>query len=338
MIRIERPGRFAAFVCGAGALVMIAIYLLVKMLWGSATIQHSGELNVAEGDTASAVWQKAVNASFTSRTMPWRFYTWRRGAATSLRTGSHALTAGENVGDVIERLVAGSSPAEITLTYPEGFTLQQMAARTAAAGIGTADEYLQAASPAIYAGQFPWLRDLPPGRDLEGYLFPDTYRAFADDRPADVIKRKLATFQQKVIEAGLPAGLAGRSLDQIVIMASIVEREVQSDTDMAVAAGILWQRFDDNVGLAADATVRYALDKWDGALTQEDLQVDSPYNTRRYAGLPPGPISNPGLRALLAALKPQASDYYYYLSAPSGATIFSRTLAEHNDNKAKYLP
>lgn len=338
MISIEKPGRFAAFLCGLGLLALLALVCTWWLVWGSSDIQRSGKLTIAEGDTADAVWRTAVAAGFTARTLPWRYHAWRRGAETRLGSGDYAITAGEKVAAVIERMVAGTSPAELTVTYPEGFTLQQIADRTAAAGIGTVDEFTQAAAPALYSDQFTWLRELPPGRDLEGYLFPDTYRVFNDDTPQDVIRRLLATFQHKVVDAGLSGDPnSNRSLDQIVTMASIVEREVQSDADMALAAGILWQRLDDNVGLAADATVRYALDKWDGALTHEDLQADSPYNTRRYAGLPPGPISNPSLRALLAAARPQPSDYYFYLSAPDGQTVFSRTLAEHNANKAEYL-
>jgi UPF0755 protein len=110
-----------------------------------------------------------------------------------------------------------------------------------------------------------------------------------------------------------------------------------SDNDLARVAGVLWQRYEDGVGLDADATVRYALNKWDGPLTVADLASDSPYNTRRWKGLPPGPISNPGLRAILAAAHPEKTDYYYYLSTPQGETIFSKTNEEHNQNKAKYL-
>ena len=120
-------------------------------------------------------------------------------------------------------------------------------------------------------------------------------------------------------------------------MASIVEREVIGDDDMALVSGVLWSRNDDGAGLDADATVRYALNKPKGPLTQVDLDSSSPYNTRRFRGLPPGPISNPGLRALTAAVRPEQSDFYYYLSAPSGETIFSKTNDEHNANKVKYL-
>ncbi|MBI4022078.1 MAG: endolytic transglycosylase MltG [Candidatus Andersenbacteria bacterium] len=337
MISIERPGRFTAFLCSVILLAILAGVITWRLWLESSTIQQSGDLTVAAGDTAETVWQKAVAAGFTARPLPWRYHAWRRGAETRIRSGNFTVSQGEKVAKVIERLIAGTSPAEITITYPEGFTLQQFAERTAAAGIGTVDEFIQAAAPTNYAEQFPWLRHLPPARDLEGYLFPDTYRAFADDTPPDVIKRMLATFQRRVIESTPPPDVLSRTIDQAVIMASIIEREVQSDEDLGLVAGILWQRFNDNVGLAADATVRYALDKWEGPLTVADLQVDSPYNTRRYAGLPPGPISNPGLRALLAALNPKTSEYYYYLSTPDGQTIFSRTLAEHNANKAKYL-
>jgi UPF0755 protein len=147
----------------------------------------------------------------------------------------------------------------------------------------------------------------------------------------------LATFEAKVAEAGLLES-EERSPDDLVIMASIIEREVISDDDMALVSGVLWQRTDDGGGLDADATVRYALKKWTEPLTFLDLQSESPYNTRKWKGLPPGPISNPGLRALAAAKDPQESDFYYYLSASDdGETIFSKTNDEHNANKAKYL-
>ena len=122
-----------------------------------------------------------------------------------------------------------------------------------------------------------------------------------------------------------------------MIMASIIEREVQSDKDMGVVSGVLWKRFDEGMGLDVDATVRYALEKWDEPLTVQDLAIESPYNTRKWRGLPPGPISNPGLRAIQAAVQPEKSPYYYYLSAPTGETIFSKNLSEHNTNKYKYL-
>lgn len=339
MITVVRPGRFILFIALVLAFLVLVSYGTFKLVWGTATLRHSGELVVAEGDSANHVWGQLVAQGFTPRVTPWRYYAWRLNAASDIKAGTYHLTPGEPVQAVIKRLVTGDmAPDELTITYPEGFTLQQTAARTAARGIGTQDDFIQAATPALYVNELTFLREIPPQRDLEGYLFPDTYRVFADDTPSDVVRRMLTTFNEK-FSADLfrEAKSQGRTFDQIITMASILEREVQSDEDMARVAGVLWKRFDDGVGLDVDATTRYALDKWDQPLTQQDLEVDSPYNTRRYQGLPPGPISNPGLRAIVAAVRPEQSDYYYYLSAPNGETIFSRTLDEHNANKAKHL-
>jgi UPF0755 protein len=127
-----------------------------------------------------------------------------------------------------------------------------------------------------------------------------------------------------------------RTIDDVVIMASIIEKEVQSVGDMALVSGVLWKRIDANEGLYADATLEYIVNK-DGELTAQDLAKDTPYNTRKYRGLPPGPISNPGMSAIIAAIRPQTSDYYYYLTTKDGETVFAKTNDEHNRNKAKYL-
>ena len=320
--------------------LLIALALIGGLfLWWSvsgAPLEKGGQLVVEQGTAATPLWQQAVDQGFTSGTLAWRYQAWRQQAGAGIQAGSYEVNAGESVSDAVRRLLTGDTRQdELTLTFPEGFTLEQMAERTAARGIGTVAAFKAAAVPANFVEAFPFLVDIPAGRDLEGYLFPDTYRVFIDDEPTHVIRRMLATFEQK--------GLAGlerddtRTLDQLVIMASIIEREVQTDDDMALVSGVLWSRFDDGAGLDADATVRYALDKPTEALTVQDLNDASPYNTRRFRGLPPGPISNPGSRALQAAAEPEDSDYYYYLNAPSGETIFSKTNDEHNVNKAKYL-
>ncbi len=334
-MRITDPRKFITFLLLLGVMVTV----IGSFAWGGSTIRKTGELVVAEGDGAITVWRKAVAAEFTARTLPWRYYAWRRSAAAAIKAGVYHLEAGEPVDTVIARLVAGDViPDELSLTFPEGFTLKQMAARTAAKGIGSEKDFISAAVTDQFIKRHTFLGALPIARNLEGYLFPDTYRVFDDDSPRDVIARMLANFDRKFTDdLRQEAHAAGRSLDDIVIMASIIEREVLTDEDMATVSGILWKRFDEGAGLDADATIRYALEKWDGALTVQDLAVDSPYNTRRYRGLPPAPISNPGLRALVAAVRPQESEYYYYLSGTDGKTYFARTHEEHNVNKAKYL-
>lgn len=321
------------------ALVVVLIGGVVWATTQAFVMARDGQIQIESGQSAQAVWQQLVAQEFTPSVWPWRMAAWRSGAATNIQAGTYQLSRGETITQVIKRLQTGDTiPDEFAITYPEGFTLRQMAERTQTQGIGTTEQFLAAASPALYQGRYSYLTALAPDRTLEGYLFPDTYRIQKDDTPPDIIRRLLENFDTK-FNAHLKAGLgsSGRSLDQVVIMASVIEREVLTDEDMALVAGVLWKRLDEGLGLDADATIRYALNKWDEPLTVQDLQIDSPYNTRRYRGLPPGPISNPGLRALQAAVYPQASDYYYYLSTPEGKTIFSRTNDEHNINKAKYL-
>ena len=236
------------------------------------------------------------------------------------------------------RFVKGETKSdEQSVTFPEGFTENQIAARIADRQGVAVKDFLQEATPAQFAEKFPFLLNLSKSRTLEGYLFPDTYRLAKDDAPKDVIVRMLANFNVKVTqELRDEAKAQNRTFDEIVIMASIIEKEVQSAEDMALVSGVLWKRIDTNEGLYADATLEYIVNK-DGELTVQDLAKDTPYNTRKYRGLPPGPISNPGLSAILAAIRPEKSDYYYYLTAKDGDTVFAKTNDEHNRNKAKYL-
>jgi UPF0755 protein len=326
--------------------ILVGLILVTSIMIGRSTrIQKSAEITIQQGESAREIWERLVNEEITDSTLPWRYYAWRLNAADRLQAGTYKLEQGNHLREVIEGFVTGKGISrDIVLTYPEGFTLKQMAARTAAQKIGTEEQFLQAAQPHLYVSEFPFLGNLPPERTLEGYLFPDTYRVFADDTPQDVIRRMLANFHVRIQEANVPSEALvkgevkpGRTLDQIIIMASIIEREVQKPEDMATVAGILWKRNDAEMGLDADATVRFALEKWDGGLTVQDLAIDSPYNTRRYRGLPPGPISNPGLAAIMAAINPKESEYWYYLSAQDGTTIYAKTNDEHNANKAKYL-
>lgn len=336
MIRITQPFRFMGVI---GVPIICIMLLIIFFILKNGSVQKSGEFTVESGQGAKSVWGQLVEQGYFKRTFPLRYTAWRQDAAASLKAGTYQLEVGESAHDVVARMAAGDVVLdEFSVTFPEGFTTQQIAARTSAKGIGTEESFLAAATPTAFVEKFPFLSSIPAGRSLEGYLFPDTYKVFEDDTPADVIERMLANFSQKV-PSQLQADIAqsGRSLDDIIIMASIIEREVIHDEDMALISGILWKRIENGEGLYADATIRYALNKWDGALTVQDLAVDSPYNSRKYRGLPPGPISNPGIRAIMAALHPQASEYYYYLSTPSGETIFSKTNEEHNLNKAKYL-
>ncbi|MDO8512768.1 MAG: endolytic transglycosylase MltG [bacterium] len=260
------------------------------------------------------------------------------GAKGKLKAGIYRFSQSESGTKIISRLKAGDIlPQDNKVTIPEGLTLKEIAQRLEKAGIASADDFIFDAKVEKFRDKFEFLADVPNG-SLEGYLFPDTYKFFKKTPVDEVVSRMLERFDEqfKIASKETP-GLGIHKLHEVVTMASIIEREVITPEDRRIVSGILWSRIGHGVAMAADATIRYALNNWDKPLTVLDLKTNSPYNSRSNAGLPPGPIGNPGLDTLKAAMDPKETDYFYYLSAPDGTTIFSKTLEEHNANVQKYL-
>lgn len=312
--------------------------IIFRLVWGSGIIQKTGDITIEQGSSAAEVWRNLVNEEFSDRTIPWKYYGRKDNAAAKIQAGVYHVEKGESISGVVKRFASGDvQTKEFSVTFPEGFTLAQIAARYADRTEKTAQEFLDEAKVSKYSERFSFLQGIDANRSLEGYLFPDTYRITPDDSPEDVILRMLGNFNTKVTE-DLREEITkqNKTLDEIVNMASILEKEVQTEKDMAMVAGVLWKRISEGEGLYVDATLEYIVEK-NGALTVQDLALDTPYNTRKYRGLPPTPINSPGLTAILAAIRPEASEYYYYLTAKDGTTIFGKTNDEHNRNKAKYL-
>ncbi|MDP3770941.1 MAG: endolytic transglycosylase MltG, partial [bacterium] len=192
--------------------------------------------------------------------------------------------------------------------------------------------------PKDFTSEFAWLKDKPDFIGLEGYLFPDTYRVYADATVEDIVRKMLENFDRKLTpELREEITKSNRSLHQIVTMASIVEAEIANHDDRPTAAGLLWKRRDRGMLLQVDASVNYVTGKHDPRVSREDTAADSSYNTYKYPGLPRGPIGNPGTSAILAALRPKESPYWFFLTTKDGKTVFSRTLEEHNINVQRHL-
>lgn len=284
----------------------------------------------------------------------WAFVTYvsLRGIASSLKPGTYAF-GNDPIFRIADMLVAGGKN-EKEITVPEGWTVRDIGVLLERQGVGTAgalETLVSPAAAALLAGRFAFLADKPASAGLEGYLFPDTYRLPEDAVPEDAVIKMLENFDRRV-DAALRRDIAEqkKGLFAVVVMASLIEKEVVSDEDRALVSGILWKRLDAGMPLQVDATVVYAKTQLGNSVSKlgdtatknekislEDTRISSPYNTYRHRGLPPGPIANPGLSAIRAAIYPKPSPYLYYLSAPDGRTIFSRTLDEHNAAKAKYL-
>jgi UPF0755 protein len=184
---------------------------------------------------------------------------------------------------------------------------------------------------------FDFLKDKPTNLSLEGYLFPDTYLIEKNESLEDVIKMILENFDKKLTpELKEEIIKQNKTIFEIITMASLIEKEVITYNDKQIVSGILWKRIDVKMPLQVDATVLYALEQTK-EVSIDDTKIDSPYNTYKYRGLPLGPICNPGIESIKAAIYPTKTNYWYYLSKPNKETVFSKTLEEHNIAKAKYL-
>jgi len=283
-----------------------------------------------------------------------------QGLEGQVKAGTFLLSPSMTPSQIVRVLTDTAPPADdIVVTIPEGFTAVEIALRLEENGI--IEDGAALLNAPVSLADYPYVEpvscssgDAAPCTTtfvhLEGYLFPDTYRFPQGATPQDVADRFLKNFGAQVdLVLRAEAGAQGRSLRDIVIIASLVEEEARHDLDRPLIAGIILHRLELGMLLQIDATVLYAQEQVlraspgnspqvvDRELTFEDLAIDSPYNTYRYTALPPGPISNPGAKSLLAALRPEATEYLYYLHDADGNTHFGKTLEEHISNRNRYL-
>lgn len=252
-----------------------------------------------------------------------------RGDADRIKAGRHRLSPMMSPAEILDQLIHGRQERNGLVTIPEGFTVRRIAERLKARGvIDDAQAFLRLAEQPAGLIRAPF--DLPP-TGLEGYLFPSTYDFGSRMPPARVAERMLREFDDQFREPYREEiRRSGRSLYEIVTVASMIEREAEVDVDRPLIAGVIQNRLRKGMRLQIDATVLYALGYHKNRVLYRDLRVDSPYNTYRRRGLPPGPIANPGLPSLLAALRPARHDYLFYVAGADRAHIFTRTEAEHN--------
>lgn len=262
---------------------------------------------------------------------------------SALQAGQFALKPNMSFRSIIAVLTNAKSN-EVQVTIPEGFTRDQIGSALAPVlPSASASAWATATnSPTSYLQSTPLLTGIPAGQGLEGYLFPDTYRFRKEADARTVAETMILTLVRRLAENDIvvPSHLVmenGMTFHEVLTLASIVEREVRSAEDMAHVAGIFFTRMKIGMALQADATVNYVTGKKDPGVSLEDTQIDSPYNTYKQLGLPPGPISNPGMNAIKAVLHPIDSDDLYYLTTPEGQVIYSKTFDEHVQNKYKYL-
>lgn len=289
--------------------IFLTLFLFLSL---ASFFVHAIEKKLFSVDKGQNVFQIGRNleeAGLIKSRFFFDFYVLITGKARSLQAGEYFLDQAMGIREIARKIISGDV-ATITVTIPEGFTVRQIEERL---GLDLPDE-------------------------AQGFLFPDTYEfplRGTGEQAAKIMRenfnRKLSRELREEIER------QRKTIFEIVTMASLLEKEVKTKEDKELVAGVLWKRLASGMPLQVDATIIYITGKKTTKVSLEETQIDSPYNTYRYAGLPKGPIANPGLEAIFAAVYPKSSEYWYYLSTPAGETIFSRTLQEHNIAKAKYL-
>ena len=266
-------------------------------------------------------------------------YIWLEGKQNKLQAGQYSLSPGLNISEIV-RLISGGQIVEndIWVTIPEGFTLKQIKSRIIESSLESAGD-LDGKTINEFSSDYDFLSDAPKSASLEGFLFPDTYRYKKDAGLETIIAKMLDSFDGKLTDK-MRQDIRARNLKifDVVTMASIIEKEGKTSHDRKIISGIFWKRFGDKYLLESDATLSYIFDDKKPVHSIKETKTDSPYNTYKYVGLPPGPISNPGLEAIEAAIYPEESPYYFFLTKPdTGEAVFAKNLQEHNANKAKYL-
>lgn len=306
------------------------------------------EFTVPRGLDSKSIAEKLQDEGVLNA--PWVFVIYVRlyDAADKIQAGEYLLDRNMSIAQIVDVLSQGKVISdERSLTVIEGWSNRQVADYLDQRNIFAREEF-EAALGADYEFEFEAAKKF----GYEGFLFPDTYAISKNAQPSDLITKMLANFEIK-LNADLRGALAdsGRDIADLIILASIIEKEVGrnknilTDEDRValqrereLVASVFYNRLKIGMPLESDATVNYVTGKSDRSVLIADTKIDSPYNTYRYRGLPPGPIGNPGLGAILAAISPAESDYYYFLNKPDGEAVFSRTFAEHVSNKNKYLP
>jgi len=296
-------------------------------------------VKVATGESAEDIALDLKSKNLIRDVLVFEQYARITGARSRFQAGDYVLNRKMSMRAIVDALQHGR-PDQVSITIPEGYTAQKVAELVASSKLGTADQYLAAVKDPKWNNDF--LSTRPAGADLEGYLFPDTYSLDRESTPQDLVKAQLDRFgevftaplrdQAKQAAAGRPA----ESVENIVILASLVERETNRSADRPKACSVYYNRLRQGMPLQVDATILYALGVWKKDVTFDDLKVDSPYNTYTHTGLPPGPIANPGEAAIKACLAPGQTNFLFYFTDQNGVTHFEATQAEFEADKQKY--
>ena len=323
VMRLRTISRIAAL-CAVAAIALAAVWgLLIPAGHNAPTL-----ITISRGDSISKVASELHSKGLIRSWEAFAAAAYLSGKWRKVQAGRFELTPTMTPLEILDAICLGTGKVWRGLTIPEGYTLRQIADEVEWAELLPADQFLSQAQMTVdFNPPFP----IPRG-SLEGYLFPDTYRVDVGESASAIIQQMLRRFDN-IIWQGLfhqQPTYGGRSLNDIIILASLVEGEAKQDKERPIIAGVLMNRLKRGTRLECDATVQYALgDGRKTRLTRQDLTIPSEYNTYLHEGLPPGPICSPGEASIRAAMTPAKVPYLYYVARPDGSHVFSVTFAQH---------
>jgi UPF0755 protein len=337
------------------ALAVLVVLLIAAGVVAGLTYRRLGEpfrgyqaseqfVDIPAGSGSRAIGDRLVASGVVRNEVIYRLALWASGEGRRLKAGEYRFDRAMTPFEVIDKIARGDVFV-INVTFPEGLNIAEMAQIFEAHGFGPAATFVDAArNLALLKGQGGQggqeRTTRSPAENLEGYLFPDTYALSRHTDAAKLVGLMVARFQE-IAGSDLKNAAAARNLTlhQVVTLGSIVEKETARPEERPIVAAVYENRLKIGMPLQCDPTVIYALERlhrYNGNLRHDDLAVDSPYNTYRYGGLPPGPIASPGRESLQAVVHPADVDFLYFVSKNDGSHQFARTLEEHNRNVQKF--
>jgi UPF0755 protein len=334
----NKKGRY-----GYVVVLLLFMFLVATGFWWSGSLkpvsdyEQSQVFVLKQGMNAAQIAQELEDLKVIRSAEAFRHLCRIEKADSKLVAGMYYLSPSLSSQEILDILLKGPVPDVVRITIPEGYTVAEIAETLAKNGLGTEQEFYQAMQ-AFQAKDYSFLKDVPSSKNrLEGFLFPDTYFFAKNVKPQDVIDRFLQRFERELtVETQSRLKELDISIYTWVTKASIVEREAVKPEERPIIAGVFDNRLGKGMALESCATVQYVLGEVKPVLSLEDIAIDSPYNTYKNSGLPPGPIANPGHASLEAVLYSEKTDYFFFVAKNDGSHAFAVTYDEHLRNVSKY--
>ncbi len=327
---------FATLIIGA-ALVAFILYTSLKPV--AKSDDDAVRVSIPHSSTTEDIGEILYDKGLIKNRTVFRLMTKVKGVGTDFGTGTYDLARSMDMNEIIDKITSGEQTGDLKFVVPEGSEITQMAEILKGLNMEKTDEFIALTKdPSKYVSDYPFLKDVPEGYSLEGYLYPATYYLTEEDikNPDAIIRLMLDNFNTHFTDEIQKAGeKEGLNINEIVTLASLVEREAQVDSDRPLISAVFQNRLKDDMYLQSCASVQYIIGERKPVLSLSDIEIDSPYNTYQNGGLPPAPIASPGVKSLEAAVHPADVDYMFFIAKGDGTHVFSSTFEEHLEVQKK---